>query len=83
MILGSGAETDVVHGEWLEVEEEALAVMDEWEAYYGPGDSRNEYERVRVTDTDGEKSGWAYVWNGDRGFPPIPGGSWRDYLAGI
>ncbi|WP_274363416.1 gamma-glutamylcyclotransferase family protein [Paenibacillus thermotolerans] len=78
MILGSG----VVRGEWLECEEAALAVMDEWEDYYGPGDPRNGYERVMVTDLDGTRSGLAYVWCDDRGCPPIPGGSWRDHLAG-
>lgn len=69
----------LVTGEWMEVEERALPVLDELEGYYGPGRD-NEYERVKVSDADKpELSGWIYVWPDSRGFPEIPGGSWVDW----
>ncbi|WP_199615498.1 gamma-glutamylcyclotransferase family protein [Paenibacillus alkalitolerans] len=80
LILQTGG--NLVRGEWLEAEEAALPVMDEWEEFFGPGDPRNEYERVWVTDAGGLKEGWAYVWQDERGCPRIPGGSWPAFLAG-
>jgi len=67
-----------VYGEWLEVTEAGLAAMDELEQYYGPNHPANDYERVRITDLDGVRSGWVYVWTDSRGCPPIPGGNWRN-----
>lgn len=63
---------------------EAGAGLDELETYYGPGDPRNEYERIQVTVTDESQGGsrellaWTYV------YPPaafsryasIPSGDW-------
>jgi gamma-glutamylcyclotransferase (GGCT)/AIG2-like uncharacterized protein YtfP len=65
-----------VEGAWLRVTAAGLAAMDELEEYYGPGQD-NDYERVRIRDTDGRLEGWVYVWTDGRGFPLIPGGSWK------
>lgn len=67
----------IVYGEWLTVHERGLAAMDELEQYYGPGDARNDYERVLIGDIDGIRSGWVYVWKNSRGCAPIRSGSWR------
>ncbi|MEF3303569.1 gamma-glutamylcyclotransferase family protein [Paenibacillus sp. GYB003] len=75
---GGGAAGTVVRGEWLTVGEDGLPAMDALEDYFGPGDERNDYERVRVTDIDGVRSGWAYVWRDARGCPAIRSGSWRE-----
>ncbi|PYI53102.1 gamma-glutamylcyclotransferase family protein [Paenibacillus flagellatus] len=84
LVLGEGGDEAggaVVQGEWFTVDEEGLAAMDELEEYVGPGDPRNDYERVTVTDVDGVRTGWAYVWTGSRGFPEIRSGSWRAHRA--
>lgn len=74
---GSGKDGSVVHGEWLTVGDSALSAMDALEDYYGPGDSRNDYERVWTRDMDGTRAGWVYVWNEPRGCPQIRSGDWR------
>lgn len=68
----------IVRGEWLTVTEAGLLAMDELEEYFGPGDPRNDYERVLVRDIDGVRQGWAYVWNDSRGTAPIESGCWRE-----
>ncbi|MDF2720682.1 MAG: hypothetical protein K0Q59_357 [Paenibacillus sp.] len=73
----SQRDAGAVAGEWLTVREQALAAMDELELYYGPGDARNDYERIVVHDIDGIRCGWAYVWNDSRGCVPIRSGNWR------
>lgn len=81
LLIGKAAESDpdaVVYGEWLTISREGLQAMDELEQYYGPGDLRNDYERVRITDVDGIRSGWVYIWSETRGCPPIRSGSWRE-----
>lgn len=53
-----------VRGELYEVEDGTLRELDRLEDYYGPGDRRNEYERVRVqVETEwGSFDAWAYVY---------------------
>lgn len=75
---GEGQGDFVVHGEWLTLEAAALSIMDKWEDYWGPDDPRNGYERVLVSDKDGLRTGWAYVWEDDRGCPPVPSGRWDE-----
>ncbi|GAB4262615.1 MAG: gamma-glutamylcyclotransferase [Deferrisomatales bacterium] len=57
----------------------ALAVLDELEDYYGPGDPRNLYERLTV-EVRGEGEpvrAWAYRYVGPRqGRPFVAGGRW-------
>ncbi|MDF2719046.1 MAG: hypothetical protein K0R28_5971 [Paenibacillus sp.] len=72
-----GRGSSVVHGEWLTVTDSALSAMDALEDYYGPGDARNDYERVWICDIDEARAGWAYVWNDSRGCPQIRSGNWR------
>jgi gamma-glutamylcyclotransferase (GGCT)/AIG2-like uncharacterized protein YtfP len=76
LVVG-GEDDGTVAGEWLTVTEPGLRAMDALEEYYGPGDPRNDYERVRITDLDGVRSGWVYVWTDSRGCPKIASGSWR------
>ncbi len=68
----------IVEGEWLTVEAEALAAMDELEDYRGPG-ADNDYDRVWISDVSGKRSGWVYVWHDSRGCPEIKCGSWRKH----
>jgi len=73
-----------VLGEIYEIDESTLRSLDELEDFYGPGDPRNEYERIRI-DAQSEAGGawtevWTYVYkkapaNGDA----IPSGDWRTY----
>lgn len=70
-----------VRGMWLSVTPEGLAAMDELEEYYGPGDARNEYDRILVRDAYSGLEGYIYVWGDGRGFPLIPSGSWKQRLA--
>ncbi|WP_166242167.1 gamma-glutamylcyclotransferase family protein [Paenibacillus turpanensis] len=65
-----------IAGEWLLLKEEALPIMDEWEDYYGPEDSRNDYERIWTRDSRQSYEGWVYIWKNDRDFPRILSNSW-------
>jgi Uncharacterized conserved protein len=69
-----------VCGEIYEIDEDALKRVDDLEDYYGPGDSRNLYERVEtVAYTDrGEMTVLTYVSNRFP-FSPIPYGDWKLY----
>nr|WP_042533931.1 gamma-glutamylcyclotransferase family protein [Anoxybacillus sp. EFIL] len=77
LVLDSSAPP--VEGEWLTVNEKGLQAMDRLEGYYGEG-KRNDYERVFVTDVDGKKAGFVYVYSSERAkhLPQI-GTSWRAY----
>jgi len=58
----------------------ALAVLDELEEYFGPGDPRNLYERVEVgvQTPGGSLAAWAYRYVGPReGSRVVAGGEWR------
>ncbi|MCY9666039.1 gamma-glutamylcyclotransferase [Paenibacillus alginolyticus] len=70
------AQEGIVVGEWLEVTEEGLKAMDILEDYYGPGQS-NEYERVWITDVNGSREGWVYIWQNVSGLIEITSGSWK------
>lgn len=77
-VEGEGA----VRGEVFRLEPPALALvlLDDLEEYFGAGDPRNLYERVRVTarTADGPVEAWAYRYVGPReGAAPVPGGEWR------
>jgi gamma-glutamylcyclotransferase (GGCT)/AIG2-like uncharacterized protein YtfP len=69
---------NVVRGEWLTVSDEGLPAMDALEDYFGPGDPRNDYDRVLIRDIDGIRGGWAYVWQNSRGCAEIRSGFWRE-----
>ena len=71
-----------VEGEWFTVTRAGLKAMDRLEEYYGPGHSKNDYDRVRVEDVSNGRVGWIYVWESHRGCPEIAGASWREYHAG-
>lgn len=67
----------LVYGMWLTVTSEGLIAMDQLEEYYGPGDSRNDYDRILARDAHGELEGYVYVWSDGRGFPVIQSGRWK------
>ncbi|WP_019122314.1 gamma-glutamylcyclotransferase family protein [Brevibacillus massiliensis] len=69
---------DWVEGEWHGISAEGLKDLDELEGYSGEGQS-NEYDRVWVEDREANRAGWVYVYGDSRGYPPIPGGSWRQW----
>ncbi|NRF90305.1 gamma-glutamylcyclotransferase [Paenibacillus frigoriresistens] len=69
-----------VIGEWFEVTEEGLQAMDILEGYNGPGAS-NEYERVWVSDVNGLREGWVYIWENISELVEINSSSWRAYSA--
>jgi gamma-glutamylcyclotransferase (GGCT)/AIG2-like uncharacterized protein YtfP len=71
----------VVRGELLRLEPGGVALrgLDELEDFFGPGDPRNEYERVlvAVVTDDGLVEAWAYRYAGPvEGVPRLPGGVW-------
>lgn len=66
---------------------EALAALDALEEFYGPGQRRNEYERVRGTvwyDGGGCGEAFFYCWPPgqalEAGAVYLPAGDWRRYL---
>lgn len=67
---------NIVVGEWFEVTEAGLKAMDILEDYYGPGQS-NEYERVWITDVNGSREGWVYIWQDVSSLSEITSGSWK------
>ncbi|GEK57805.1 hypothetical protein CHL76_05350 [Marinococcus halophilus] len=71
---------DVV-GEWIQINDAAISVLDWLEQYEQPGQI-NEYERVWVKDAEGETEGWIYVYplSKAKHYPLIPSGSWRTHL---
>jgi Uncharacterized conserved protein len=70
----------MIEGLWLTIDQAGLAALDELEEFYGI-EEKNDYERVWVHDgRDPLTEGWAYIWPDDRGFPPVPGSYWPDYL---
>ena len=65
--------------------EAALRILDELEDYYGPGDPRNEYERIVVAAVDGkgaEHHAYMYVYTNEQenwlshNAVHLPGGDW-------
>lgn len=71
----------VIRGLWLTIDRAGLTVLDELEEFYGV-EEKNDYERVWVRDNrDPLLEGWVYIWPDDRGFPPVPGSYWPDYLG--
>lgn len=70
------AQESIVVGEWFEVTEAGLKAMDILEDYNGPGQS-NEYERVWITDVNGSREGWVYIWQDVSGLIEITSGSWK------
>jgi hypothetical protein len=53
------ASEGIVKGEWLELEDEALEIADEWE--------QDEYERVWIVDEREAIAGWVYIGRGKDG----------------
>ncbi|QYR22413.1 gamma-glutamylcyclotransferase [Paenibacillus sp. sptzw28] len=82
LVLSKSRAAGVIVGEWMTVSESGLPALDQLEHFYAPGDSRNEYERVRVVDIDGNREGWVYVyvWRDPSGYPEIASGSWRSVV---
>jgi gamma-glutamylcyclotransferase (GGCT)/AIG2-like uncharacterized protein YtfP len=62
---------------WLTVAAEGVKAMDALEEYFGPGDPRNEYDRVVIRDALNGLEGYAYIWSGGRGYPVIASGDWK------
>jgi len=70
-----------VWGEMYEVDDDTLKRIDELEDYYGPGDPRNLYERVKtaaLTDR-GQVQTWIYVSDRFKSGFVIPHGDWKSY----
>lgn len=71
----------IISGQWIVVDREGLASMDELEQFYGH-EEQNDYERVWVADAkDKLVSGWVYVWESDRGCPAIADEYWPLFFA--
>jgi gamma-glutamylcyclotransferase (GGCT)/AIG2-like uncharacterized protein YtfP len=71
----------IVRGELLRLEPGGVALrrLDDLEGFFGPGDLRNEYERllVAVETGGGPLEAWAYRYAGPvEGVPRLPGGVW-------
>ena len=79
LMLSESRVDGMIVGEWMIIREAGLPALDRLEQFYGPGDLRNEYERVRVVDIDGNREGWVYLYvrQDPRSFPEIASGSWR------
>ncbi|WP_042210633.1 gamma-glutamylcyclotransferase family protein [Paenibacillus borealis] len=77
LLEGSGAER--VAGELYEVSGRVLAGLDRLEEYYGPGNPRNEYERIRaeVRTDGGMLEAWVYVYRRPHSYAVIPEGDWK------
>lgn len=71
----------LVNGELYEVGIEELLRVDVLEGFYGPGDSRNYYERIRIdVQTDkGVIESWAYIHEKPVQGQVIPYGDWKLY----
>ncbi|NIK66802.1 gamma-glutamylcyclotransferase family protein [Paenibacillus sp. BK720] len=77
------ADGAVIEGLWLTIDRAGLAVLDELEEFYGI-EENNDYDRVWVQDAGApELEGWVYIWPSDRGFPPVPGSSWPDFINSL
>lgn len=80
MVPGAG----VVRGDLVTIrpgqEQEALAVLDRLEVFYGPGNPQNEYERQTATvrsESGNLVQAWVYRWLGPtEGCPRVPDGDW-------
>ncbi|TLS50953.1 gamma-glutamylcyclotransferase [Paenibacillus antri] len=79
----AGRESEsTVLGELYAIDEQTLQALDELEDFYGSGDPRNEYERVRsvVRTEHGASEAWTYVYERvPTGCTHIPTGDWRRY----
>ncbi|SDW42623.1 gamma-glutamylcyclotransferase [Paenibacillus sp. CF384] len=70
-----------VRGMWIVVNEQGLKRMDELEQFVGI-EEENDYDRIWVTDIhQPDQSGWVYVWDTQRGCPPIAEDYWPDFYA--
>ncbi|PWW07430.1 gamma-glutamylcyclotransferase (GGCT)/AIG2-like uncharacterized protein YtfP [Paenibacillus cellulosilyticus] len=68
-------------GQWITVPISALASLDELEEFFG-WEETNDYERIWVRDLErSDLEGWVYVWDTDRGCPPVTTSYWPDYYA--
>lgn len=69
----------ITRGLWLTVPHQALSVLDELEEFFG-WEELNDYDRIWVRDEEhADLEGWAYVWDSDRGFPPVEAAYWPDH----
>ena len=78
VLLEDGA-AETVAGELYEVSDRVLAGLDRLEEYYGPGDERNEYERIQaeVLTDNGKLEAWVYVYRHPRSYAAVSGGDWK------
>jgi Uncharacterized conserved protein len=68
-------------GLWITIPLNALASLDMLEDFYG-WEEANDYDRIWVQDLDNrEDEGWVYVWDTDRGCPPVDTSYWPDYYS--
>jgi gamma-glutamylcyclotransferase (GGCT)/AIG2-like uncharacterized protein YtfP len=69
----------VVLGElWRTASDDALRVLDAWEAYHPSNEEASDYVRRKIRLVDPDVSAWVYVWNrSSAGLPRITDGDWR------
>lgn len=87
LIEGTG---NKVYGELIEITNAsaALAVLDELEDYYGPGDGRNMYKRLvrPVYSKQGVIYAYVYVWADKEKLPlsavKVAEGNWHRFISG-
>lgn len=71
-----------VRGLWVEVSPAVWPTLDAFEGFVG-AEEPNDYDRVWVRDADDDDvSGWAYVWESDRGCPVAASDWWPDAIRG-
>lgn len=77
----AGLNSAATRGMWMTIPRIAIASLDELEDFFG-WEEANDYDRIWVQDLDQSNlEGWVYVWDTDRGCPPVDSSYWPEYYA--